>query len=737
MKKIIHFMKRNYKIIIPIVILAGLLFSFQITNKPDPEKDKILIGLIRYALTKGHYEPHQINDEFSEQVFIDFIDALDPYKRFFIQNDIDEFSKYKYLIDDQLKNEEFTFYSFVFERYNQRVLESKKYYKEILKTPFDFEKEGTFNIDYDEKSFAKSKAELIKTWQLQLKVSTLSRLHEKIELQESFSEKSVSEKSDEHKMINGEVVEIFKEKEISDTNKSNVSKTFAELEKESREAAEKSLDDFYNFMDELDDTDWFSVYINTITLQFDPHTSYLAPKDKKRFDISMAGKLEGIGARLQKKDDYTRVSELISGGPAWIAGELEVGDLILKVAQGDEPPIDIVGMRLDDAIEFIKGKKGTEVRLTLKKIDGSIKVISIIRDIVELEETFAKSSVVNLNDRTFGVINLPKFYIDFNERNFRNSATDMEQEIKRLKEENIEGLLIDLRNNGGGSLKTAIEIAGLFIKNGPVVQVKYRGEKPNVRSDNNKKIQWDGPLVVLVNELSASASEIFAAAMQDYNRAVIIGSKSSFGKGTVQNVLPLNNYFKYSKDLGALKMTIQKFYRINGGSTQLKGVESDIAMPDRYTYLEIGERDEKNPLPWDRIEPADYTPVNIYGNFSKVINDSKKRIASKSQFLLIDKNAKWLKEGRDDNIVNLKYSDYKKDLENRKEESKEFDTIAKYKNNLVFNSPTYEISMIEKDSVLAKKREIWHNNLSKDIYVEEALTVLSELKISKNLLVKN
>ena len=737
MKKIIHFMKRNYKIIIPIVILAGLLFSFQITNKPDPEKDKILIGLIRYALTKGHYEPHQINDEFSEQVFIDFIDALDPYKRFFIQNDIDEFSKYKYLIDDQLKNEEFTFYSFVFERYNQRVLESKKYYKEILKTPFDFEKEGTFNIDYDEKSFAKSKAELIKTWQLQLKVSTLSRLHEKIELQESFSEKSVSEKSDEHKMINGEVVEIFKEKEISDTNKSNVSKTFAELEKESREAAEKSLDDFYNFMDELDDTDWFSVYINTITLQFDPHTSYLAPKDKKRFDISMAGKLEGIGARLQKKDDYTRVSELISGGPAWIAGELEVGDLILKVAQGDEPPIDIVGMRLDDAIEFIKGKKGTEVRLTLKKIDGSIKVISIIRDIVELEETFAKSSVVKLNDRTFGVINLPKFYIDFNERNFRNSATDMEQEIKRLKEEDIEGLLIDLRNNGGGSLKTAIEIAGLFIKNGPVVQVKYRGEKPNVRSDNNKKIQWDGPLVVLVNELSASASEIFAAAMQDYNRAVIIGSKSSFGKGTVQNVLPLNNYFKYSKDLGALKMTIQKFYRINGGSTQLKGVESDIAMPDRYTYLEIGERDEKNPLPWDRIEPADYTPVNIYGNFSKVINDSKKRIASKSQFLLIDKNAKWLKEGRDDNIVNLKYSDYKKDLENRKEESKEFDTIAKYKNNLVFNSPTYEISMIEKDSVLAKKREIWHNNLSKDIYVEEALTVLSELKISKNLLVKN
>ena len=377
-------MKRNYKIIIPIVILAGLLFSFQITNKPDPEKDKILIGLIRYALTKGHYEPHQINDEFSEQVFIDFIDALDPYKRFFIQSDIDEFSKYKYLIDDQLKNEEFTFYSSVFERYNQRVIESKDYYKEILKTPFDFEKEGTFNIDYDEKSFAKSKAELIKTWQLQLKVSTLSRLHEKIELQKTFSEKSVSEKSKEHKMINGEVVEIIQEKDISDTNKLNVPKTFAELEKESREAAEKSLDDFYNFMNELDDTDWFSVYINTITLQFDPHTSYLAPKDKKRFDISMAGKLEGIGARLQKKDDYTRVSELISGGPAWIAGELEVGDLILKVAQGDEPPVDIVGMRLDDAIEFIKGKKKhiTQIYILSRFMTGQRCTLKVTRQLI-------------------------------------------------------------------------------------------------------------------------------------------------------------------------------------------------------------------------------------------------------------------------------------------------------------------------------------------------------------------
>lgn len=714
-------MKKQYKIILPIIIVAGMLVGFQIANKPDPEKDKVLIGLVRYALKQGHYEPHLINDDFSEKVFTDFIDALDPYKRFFVQSDLEEFSVYRNMIDDQIKSEDLTFYNVVMDRFNQRVLESQNYYREILQKPFDFEKEDSFDIDYDKKVYAANQAELIKNWQKQLKVSTLSRLHEKIQLQESMAatDESATEES-ETLVENTEPL-----------------KSFEELEKESREAAEKSLDDLYTLMSELDDTDWFAIFINTMTIQFDPHTNYFAPKDKKRFDISMAGKLEGIGARLQKRDDYTRVAELISGGPAWRGGELEVGDLILKVGQGEELPVDIVGMRLDDAIEYIKGKKGTEVKLTVKKIDGSVTVISIIRDIVELEETFVKSSLVEVDNRKFGVINLPKFYIDFNERNFRNSATDMEQEIARLKEENVEGLLIDLRNNGGGSLKTAIEIAGLFISDGPVVQVKYRGEKPNIRSDKDKKIQWEGPLVVLVNELSASASEIFAAAMQDYNRAVIIGSKQSFGKGTVQNVLPLNNYFKYDKDLGALKMTIQKFYRINGGSTQLKGVVSDIAMPDKYTYFEIGERDEKNPLSWDKIEPAEYTPLDVYENFHTVINDSKKRIGDNPHFIIIDENAKWLKEGRDNTIVNLNYEKYKSELEQREEENKAFDDIALYESNLTFNSPIYEEQLMKQDSILAKKREMWHESLKKDIYVEEALTVLSELEINKNLVVKN
>ncbi len=710
MKRIQTFMKKNYKFLIPVVLLAGILLSFQIKKQPDPEKDKILVGLIRYALTQGHYEPQDMNDQFSEAVFEDFITGLDPTKRFFTKEDIDQFSYYQTKIDDQIKSEDLTFYNTVYSRFAVRLREARGFYKDILKTPFDFDKEESLNVDYEIKPYAKNQTELIGYWKKQLKLNTLSRLHSKLEL----------------------------EKDKKKEDASYEMKSFAQLEEDARVATMKSTEDFFNFMDDLDDTDWFSVFINSISTGFDPHTSYLAPRIKKKFDIDIAGKLEGIGARLYIKDDFTTVSELVSGGPAWRAGELEVGDVILKVAQADAEPLDIVGMRLDDAIEFIKGKKGTEVRLTVRKIDGTSKVISIIRDVVELDETFAKTSIVKKDERTFGLINLPKFYIDFSEQNFRNSATDMAREIQRMKEEKVEGLLIDLRNNGGGSLETAIAIAGLFIEEGPVVQVKYRESAPRIRKDKDLEIRWDKPLVILVNELSASASEIFAAAMQDYNRAVIIGSKQTFGKGTVQNLLPLNNYVKYDKDLGALKMTIQKFYRVNGGSTQLKGVASDIAMPTRYSYLDVGERDEENPLQWDKIEKASYTTWDKYENFHEVVNNSKKRIGSNPHFKLIDKNAKWLKEGQDDSLVSLNISEYQKDIETRTAESKEFSSLYTYSNNLTFKSPKYELPLIKNDSILAKKRDVWHTNLTKDIYVEEALNVLAELKVKKYVkLVKN
>lgn len=700
---------RLFKFILPVLFVFSLFTSVNTFANNDP-KDKVLLTILRYVLTEGHYQPQEINDAFSEKVYTDFINRLDPSKRYFIQADIDEFSKYKLSIDDQIKSEDLTFFFLVYERFKQRSDESKIYYKDILAHQFDFDLNETLDVDYEKATYAKNNKELYNIWRKQLKINTLSRVYDKM-----TEDKDSLKVDPTYKIQSLDVIQL-----------------------ESREAVQKNMDEFYQRFDELTYSDWFSTYINCITEQFDPHTTYFDPAYKKKFDQTMSGKLEGIGARLQKQNEYTKVIELISGGPAWKQGDLEVGDLIIKVAQGNGEPLDIVGMRLDDAIEFIKGKKGTEARLTVKKIDGSVKVISITRDVVELEETFVKSSIVEKDNRTFAVIDLPKFYIDFDEKNFRNSTTDMAKEIERLKSQNVEGLILDLRNNGGGSLKTAIEISGLFINKGPVVQVKYRDTDAEVKKDTNTKIQWDGPLVVLVNELSASASEIFAAAMQDYNRAVIIGGKQTYGKGTVQSVLDLNRYHNLDEDIGALKMTIQKFYRINGGSNQLEGVHSDIMLPSRYTYLEIGERDLDNALKFDKVPAANYKLWNNYSNFETVVNNSKKRIANNKTFKLIDDNAKWLKKSQDDTTIYLNMEAYKNDLNNHEKETLKYKSIRDYSTSLTYTSPLYEQSLVENDEDLSAKRQAWHKNLKKDIYMEEAINVLSELKIKPEyLLVKN
>ncbi|WP_299669270.1 carboxy terminal-processing peptidase [uncultured Polaribacter sp.] len=702
-----------------ILFLAFLLFfnSFythanDAIKNSDPEKDKILIYVLKNILTRGHFVVKDMNDDFSEQVFKSFIDGLDPSKRYFTQEDIKEFSKYKYEIDNQLLTDDVSFYNLVYGSFTEKIKNARSYYGELLAQPFNFKKQETIDLDFEKVPFAKNENELINYWRKQLKLNTLSRVQDKLDKQEDKAKK----------------------------DKNYQKKSFKVLEKEARAEVLKNMDELYLRIEELEHEDWFSTFLNSVVGAFDPHTTYMAPRIKERFDQDMSGKLEGIGARLLKKGIYTEIFELVSGGPAWKQGELEAGDIILEVAQGELEPLDIVGMRLDDAIKFIKGKKGTEVRLTVKKkLDGSTKIISIIRDVVELEETFVKSTIVEKEGKKYGLIDLPRFYIDFADSNSRDSAKDMEKEIARLKEENVSGLLIDLRNNGGGSLKTAIEIAGLFIKTGPIVQVKYRGQDPVVKNDVDPKIQWDGSIVVLVNELSASASEIFAAAMQDYGRAVVIGGNQTYGKGTVQSVIPINNFYpNYEKDLGAIKMTIQKFYRVNGGSTQIEGVYSDIAMPDRYSYMKFGERDVAGALIWDKVPQANYTKTNSYKNFSDVVNNSKERIASDKKFKLINNYAKWLKKNQEDTSYSLNFRKFSEESKLLEKDSKKYTNAFKYQSNLTFKSPQYELPLMKKDSVLADKRNAWHKNLSKDIYVAEALNVLKELKLKDNVeIVKN
>jgi carboxyl-terminal processing protease len=433
---------------------------------------------------------------------------------------------------------------------------------------------------------------------------------------------------------------------------------------------------------------------------------------------------------LQKKNDYIEISELISGGPAWRGKQLEKGDLLMKVAQSNGVPVDVVGMRLSDVVKKIKGPKGSEVRLTVKKADGTMQIISIIRDVVELEETYAKSSVVEKNGLKYGVIYLPKFYLDFENHDGRDAGKDIALEVDRLKKAGVNGIVLDVRDDGGGSLSTVVDIAGLFIEQGPIVQVKAAGKKQEILYDTDKKIEWDGPLVIMVNEFSASASEILAAAIQDYKRGIIVGSKQTYGKGTVQRVIDLNTFVRNSTagDLGALKTTIQKFYRINGGSTQLEGVSSDVVMPDRYAYLKMGERDQEHAMLWDKIEPAPYTVWNNTSKFDQAIINSKQRIEKNIQFQLIEENAKWIDSRSTQNNYSLQIDKFKAAQNQIDEVAKKFKPIANYKNNLKFTSLPYELEGISKDPILKEKRERWHENLSKDIYVEEALNVLDDLQ---------
>jgi len=696
-------MRRNKIYLVALLIFAMVSCGFAKKSFDDPEQDKTLVDLISYVLSRWHFNPQDINDEFSENVYNDFLESVDPMKRYFLASDIEEFSKFKDKIDDEIKEPGVQFFSLVYTRLIKRMEESKKYQQEVLQTPFDFTQDETINRDYENLAFANNVSELKERWRKELKFSTLANYDIKLQVEKN------KQKEDASYVIKDDVT----------------------LEKEARESTSKTYIEFYDLMDDLQRKDWFSIYINTIVEEFDPHTSYLAPQDKDRFDMSMSGTLEGIGARLQKRTEGAKIFEIISGGPAWRSKKLEAGDTILKVAQEGEDPIDIVGMRLDDAVKLIKGPKGTKVTLTVKKVDGAIEVITIKRDLVEIEETYAKSAVVKKGERTFGVINLPKFYVDFEDYNKRNAASDVKKEIERLKEQGMEGLVLDLRNNGGGSLKTVVDMAGFFIKDGPVVQVKSSVDGKEVLKDEDSRIQWDGPLVILVNELSASASEILAAALQDYKRAIVIGSKQTYGKGTVQNIVDLNRFVRGGDgDVGALKLTTQKFYRINGGSTQLEGVKSDVVVVDRYSFIDIGEKDQENPLPWDQIDPAEYELWDGYIDYEKTISRSKERMADNSQLKLIEENAKWIKKRRDDNEYPLNYAAYKKEADEDEEYAKKFKALSDYNTQLTFTSLPYEELLMQKDSTLKNKRQAWHEDLAKDVYVEEAINVLGDIQLN-------
>jgi len=694
------------KIHLPVylIILFSVIVSFTSDNS-DNRKNKLILEIMKQSLKTYHYQAYKFDNDFSEEVFHLYLEKLDYNKRFFLQSDVNEFAAYKYRIDEAVKEADFTFFELTKDTYIERVKEINKYIEAALKRPFDFTKEESIEVDSEKRKFAETKKELKQNWENYLKYSVMTKLATKLEVQEKALED------------NDTTVEI---------------KTYDELEKKAREEVKKTYDDWYHRMTKIDEKDLLRMYFNSIAEFFDPHTGYFPPKDKENFDIHISGKLEGIGATLTQPNAYIKIVKIVPGSACWKQGELEVGDLILKVAQGSDEPVDVVDMRLDEAIKMIRGKKGTEVRLTVKKVDGSIHVIPIIRDVVILEETFAKSIVMqdSISGKKIGYIYLPQFYADFEDKNGRRCSEDVKKEVEKLKKENIDGIIIDLRNNGGGSLMDAIDIVGLFIDKGPVVQVRSRYGMPEVLKDKKSGTLYNGKLIVMVNEFSASASEIMAAAIQDYGRGVIVGSKSTFGKGTVQRFIPFDQMTRSNDDLkplGHLKITIQKFYRINGGATQLKGVESDIVLPDAYSKMDMGEKDLDNPIEWDEIPKAEYSIYNSSIDFNKLKQRSRNRVSADTSFIIIDEYSEYLKKSQDETLLSLNLKNYRKEQEDKTIINKRFKNADRRVSGLNFYVSKIDSSEVYSDTIKTERVKSWIKDLKKDIYLEESYQIINDM----------
>ncbi len=691
-----------------LIISAGLIASVFLSSSKQENYDQkqVVINQLTYlSLEQLHYHPKPFDNKLSKEIYKELLKNFDNGKRFFTAQDIARFSRFEYLIDDLVKLNNFDFLEMVKDTYVRRLKYVESFYKDILSKPFDFTKDEYIELDPEKLDYPADTLELKDRWRKILKYETLIKLSSYLDQQEQAKKKN-------------------------DTTYEY--KSFDELERQARKEVEKQYEDWFNFLGQMKEEDWFSLYINSITATFDPHTMYLPPKTEEDFQIYMSGKLEGIGATLQYKNGEIKVVKIIPGGAAWRQGELEVGDVILKVAQDTAPPVSVVGMRLDDAVRLIRGPKGTKVRLTVRKVDGTIKEITIVRDVVIIEDTYARSLILSKPGSKYkiGYIFIPSFYADFQDpKNGRRVYKDVRKELRKLQDQKIDGLIIDLRNNGGGSLDDVIKIVGMFIPKGPVVQVRDRLGKVRVLKDRNDSIYYKGPLLIMVNEFSASASEIFAAAIQDYNRGVVFGAKHTHGKGTVQNIFNYDDVVKDDnlKPLGALKITIQKFYRINGGSTQLKGVTPDIVVPTQFMYVKTGEREEDYPLPWDQIEPTNYKKWKPSYNVDKLKKLSEKRIKNDTIYQIITQRAEQLKQQQDETLIPLNLDNYRQLVKQRRQKNKRFNNLRKAEKNITVEFLKDDRLEFATDTLAKIRYEDWAKNIKKDLYLPEAINVMDDM----------
>lgn len=684
-----------------ILTYAGIAFY-----KPpvDDDKDKLILKAVMELLSRYHFQEVPIDDNFSRRVFDVYLDRLDGMKRFLTIQDLDLLDDYQDSIDDLIREQDMRFFELSYKIINSGLEKTRKWYPEILSQPFDFTKPDSIETDGDKRSYAKNDAELKEYWRAYLKYETLTRLSDKIRDQEEMPEPEGGKKS------------------------------LAELEADARKDVQEVFDGWFKRLDKVRRSDRFEMYLNSITNAFDPHSDYFNPKEKEDFDIGMSGRLEGIGARLSMDGDYTKVVMIIPGGPAWKQKELEVDDKIFKVRQEDEAEaVDITGWLVDEVVQLIRGPKGSKVTVTVRKTDGSVRDITIVRDEVILDEGFAKSAILELEGEVgnVGYISLPKFYANFENPNGRSCAEDVEVEVRKLMSAGVKGIILDLRNNSGGSLNDVVQMSGLFIESGPIVQVKGREAAPTVLRDRDDKVVYTGPLIVMVNRQSASASEILAAAMQDYGRAIVVGSESTFGKGTVQRFLPLDravNGYDHLKPLGDIKITLQKFYRINGGSTQLRGVTPDIILPDNMQFIDVGEKELKYPMDWSEISPVSYEQKIVsLQNLSEIRRKSEARVKTSPQFSKIVENALRIQQIRQQTVVPLQLEEYRALDLARDEESKAFNKAFGKIDRLRPKNLDIDLPAIQIDSAIISRNEGWLETMGKDIYLEETLLIMKDL----------
>ena len=707
-------MSKKFIPVLLVLTAASLFLAFQTQGRSDKDNPKSkyirILRNVGVLLEQGHYSPKKIDDNFSKEVLKKFISDLDNDRNIFLQGDIDELKKFESKIDDEIHGAELMSFYSINEVYLKRLNETSVLYKDILAKPFDFSKEENVQLDREKLTNPKNEAERKEIWRKRLKYMTLGRYADMLESREKNKDK-----------------EDFKYKADST------------LEREARDAVRKQIDRYFTTKKTRETSDEnFSTFVNSITGVMDPHTNYFAPIDKRSFDEGMRGSFFGIGAQLKEDDGKIKIATLISGGPAWKGGDLKVEDEIIKIGQGANEPVDVTGYSVTDAVKLIRGaEKGSEVKLTIRRMDGSVKVISLLRDEIKLDDTFAKSAIIN-GDHKVGYIYLPEFYIDFANPNGAKCSEDVAKEIKKLKEENVEGIIIDLRGNGGGSLPEVVKMAGLFIEDGPVCVVKGREEKPYQWKDKDKSVLYTGPLTVMVDEFSASASEIFAAAIQDYKRGIVIGSTSTFGKGTVQRTIPLNPESenpafanKNTEDLGSVKLTLQKYYRVNGGSVQLKGVTPDIVIPNRMEYLKFRERDESYSLPWDEIGKADYKTWTTTISTDAVVKYGSELVTGNTNFKKIRETVDWL-DKYNDKDYSLNLAKYREEQKLLKAKVAELDKLYKLSKEMNVKNTEADMAVLNEAKDKLEKNNQWLKRVSGDIYIDETVKVMYNMIGQRN-----